>query len=135
MKCIQVNLNGEPLWTVGHEKVDDLVFHLTYAPDSDSVHISAHGLFPNKLGVKAASSWEQVFINTNDVVTLHVTESLTPTVTASLLENDAEAGESELGLCCSFCGKNQEALSKLVAGTDAFICDECINRCLDIVRE
>lgn len=36
---------------------------------------------------------------------------------------------------CSFCGKNQEEVEKLIAGPDVFICDECIQLCNEIVNE
>lgn len=38
-------------------------------------------------------------------------------------------------LTCSFCGKKQHEVLKLIAGPMAFICDECINLCLDILKE
>lgn len=38
-------------------------------------------------------------------------------------------------LCCSFCGKEQEEVKKLVAGPTVFICNECIGLCTDILRE
>jgi len=36
---------------------------------------------------------------------------------------------------CSFCGKNQDEVEKLIAGPDVFICDECIELCNEIVEE
>ena len=38
-------------------------------------------------------------------------------------------------LCCSFCGKSQHEVRKLIAGPSVFICDECIELCNDIIRE
>lgn len=38
-------------------------------------------------------------------------------------------------LYCSFCGKNQNEVKKLVAGPSVFVCDECIDLCNDIMRE
>ncbi len=38
-------------------------------------------------------------------------------------------------LCCSFCGKNQKEVRKLIAGPTVFICDECIGLCNDIIAE
>lgn len=38
-------------------------------------------------------------------------------------------------LTCSFCGKSQHDVKKLVAGPTVFICDECIRICMDIVTE
>ena len=38
-------------------------------------------------------------------------------------------------LCCSFCGKNQDQVRKMVCGQNAYICDSCIKLCLEIVNE
>ena len=38
-------------------------------------------------------------------------------------------------LCCSFCGKDQREVRKLIAGPTVFICDECVDLCADIIRE
>lgn len=38
-------------------------------------------------------------------------------------------------LCCSFCGKSQHEVKKLIAGPAVFVCNECINLCSDILRE
>ena len=43
--------------------------------------------------------------------------------------------EKEKLLYCSFCGKSQHEVRKLIAGPQVFICDECIELCNDIVRE
>lgn len=132
MKCIQVILNGKLFWTIGHDEVADLLFHLNYAPSVATAHISANGVFSNKVGVNASEPWEQLIINENDVVTLRMVESNAPNVTTTLKEFDAATGD--LSLYCSFCGKSQSAVSKLVAGSNAYICDECIENCVDIVR-
>ena len=38
-------------------------------------------------------------------------------------------------LYCSFCGKSQNEVRKLIAGPSVFICDECVDLCNDIIRE
>ena len=38
-------------------------------------------------------------------------------------------------LCCSFCGKDQNDVKKLIAGPTVFICDECVDLCSDIIQE
>ena len=38
-------------------------------------------------------------------------------------------------LTCSFCGKSQEEVKKLIAGPAVYICDECIELCNDIIAE
>jgi len=42
---------------------------------------------------------------------------------------------SEKTLFCSFCGKSQHEVKKLIAGPSVFICDECIDLCNDIIRD
>ncbi|HIM78330.1 MAG TPA: ATP-dependent Clp protease ATP-binding subunit ClpX [Rhodospirillales bacterium] len=44
-------------------------------------------------------------------------------------------GESKKTLYCSFCGKSQHEVRKLIAGPTVFICDECVELCMDIIRE
>src|SRR4028119_406338 len=44
-------------------------------------------------------------------------------------------GNSKNALYCSFCGKSQHEVRKLIAGPTVFICDECVELCMDIIRE
>ena len=44
-------------------------------------------------------------------------------------KNDKES------LFCSFCGKNQKEVKKLIAGPTVFVCDECVELCMDIIKE
>ncbi len=48
---------------------------------------------------------------------------------------DKKGSSSEKTLYCSFCGKSQHEVKKLIAGPSVFICDECIELCNDIIRE
>lgn len=45
------------------------------------------------------------------------------------------SGDSKNTLYCSFCGKSQHEVRKLIAGPTVFICDECVELCTDIIRE
>ncbi|MGI9438815.1 MAG: ATP-dependent Clp protease ATP-binding subunit ClpX, partial [Parvibaculales bacterium] len=45
------------------------------------------------------------------------------------------SGDSKSTLYCSFCGKSQHEVRKLIAGPTVFICDECVELCMDIIRE
>lgn len=44
------------------------------------------------------------------------------------------SNRSERGLHCSFCGKSQHEVRKLIAGPSVFVCDECVELCNDIIR-
>jgi len=48
---------------------------------------------------------------------------------------DKKGSSSEKVLYCSFCGKSQHEVKKLIAGPSVFICDECIELCNDIIRD
>ena len=45
------------------------------------------------------------------------------------------AEDNKISLFCSFCGKNQHEVKKLIAGPSVFVCDECIDLCNDIIKE
>ena len=47
----------------------------------------------------------------------------------------AASGDAKSTLYCSFCGKSQHEVRKLIAGPTVFICDECVELCMDIIRE
>ncbi len=47
----------------------------------------------------------------------------------------SSGGNSKNTLYCSFCGKSQHEVRKLIAGPTVFICDECVELCMDIIRE
>lgn len=52
------------------------------------------------------------------------------------MTKDTGSGESSKNtLYCSFCGKSQHEVRKLIAGPTVFICDECVELCMDIIRE
>ncbi|MDH3354750.1 MAG: ATP-dependent Clp protease ATP-binding subunit ClpX [Chromatiales bacterium] len=53
------------------------------------------------------------------------------------MSDDENTGEEESGklLYCSFCGKSQHEVRKLIAGPSVFICDECVDLCNDIIRD
>ncbi|MGB7433284.1 MAG: ClpX C4-type zinc finger protein, partial [Ahrensia sp.] len=53
----------------------------------------------------------------------------------SKVGNSGSGGDVKNTLYCSFCGKSQHEVRKLIAGPTVFICDECVELCMDIIRE
>ncbi|HHL21901.1 MAG TPA: ATP-dependent Clp protease ATP-binding subunit ClpX [Aliiroseovarius sp.] len=51
------------------------------------------------------------------------------------MANNSSGNDSKNTLYCSFCGKSQHEVRKLIAGPTVFICDECVELCMDIIRE
>jgi ATP-dependent Clp protease ATP-binding subunit ClpX len=50
-------------------------------------------------------------------------------------KTEKTSGDSKNTLYCSFCGKSQHEVRKLIAGPNVFICNECVELCMDIIRE
>jgi ATP-dependent Clp protease ATP-binding subunit ClpX len=50
-------------------------------------------------------------------------------------KNSSESGSGSNNLCCSFCGRSQREVKKLIAGPTVYICNECIELCNDIIAE
>ena len=53
------------------------------------------------------------------------------------MSDDRQGRSNDSGkiLYCSFCGKSQHEVRKLIAGPSVYICDECVELCNDIIRE
>jgi ATP-dependent Clp protease ATP-binding subunit ClpX len=51
------------------------------------------------------------------------------------MSDERSKSKDEKLLYCSFCGKSQHEVRKLIAGPSVFICDECVDLCNDIIRE
>jgi ATP-dependent Clp protease ATP-binding subunit ClpX len=51
------------------------------------------------------------------------------------MSKSGNGGDAKNTLYCSFCGKSQHEVRKLIAGPTVFICDECVELCMDIIRE
>ncbi|MAE52148.1 MAG: ATP-dependent Clp protease ATP-binding subunit ClpX [Micavibrio sp.] len=50
-------------------------------------------------------------------------------------KSSSSSSDSKNTLYCSFCGKSQHEVRKLIAGPNVFICNECVELCMDIIRE
>jgi ATP-dependent Clp protease ATP-binding subunit ClpX len=51
------------------------------------------------------------------------------------MSDDKNKNDDDKLLYCSFCGKSQHEVKKLIAGPSVFVCDECVDLCNDIIRE
>jgi ClpX C4-type zinc finger len=49
--------------------------------------------------------------------------------------SDAEAGRPVATVCCSFCGKDKDAVDKVIAGPGVYICNECVDLCNQILAQ
>ena len=51
------------------------------------------------------------------------------------MDEQKNESKNKTTLYCSFCGKSQHEVKKLIAGPTVFICDECVELCMDIIKE
>ena len=84
------------------------------------------------------------FVKTSDLFGIHAEgETLDelcgklPAIVSDLIETNQNQSRSKKTdtLYCSFCGKNQHEVPKLIAGPAVFICDECVDLCSEIVEK
>ena len=52
-----------------------------------------------------------------------------------MTKSGKDGSDSKSSLYCSFCGKGQHEVKKLIAGPTVFICNECVELCNDIIHE
>ncbi|MDD1623974.1 MAG: ATP-dependent Clp protease ATP-binding subunit ClpX, partial [Methylococcaceae bacterium] len=50
------------------------------------------------------------------------------------MSNDKNGKDDDKLLYCSFCGKSQHEVRKLIAGPSVYVCDECVELCNDIIK-
>jgi ATP-dependent Clp protease ATP-binding subunit ClpX len=51
------------------------------------------------------------------------------------MSNDKSGKDNDKLLYCSFCGKSQHEVRKLIAGPSVYVCDECVELCNDIIKD
>jgi len=51
------------------------------------------------------------------------------------MSNDKNGKDEDKLLYCSFCGKSQHEVRKLIAGPSVYVCDECVELCNDIIKD
>lgn len=66
---------------------------------------------------------------------MSVTSELSNSCKKGFVMSKSGNGNDEKVLYCSFCGKSQHEVKKLIAGPSVFVCDECVELCNDIIRE
>ena len=50
-------------------------------------------------------------------------------------KEDHDKKDKSSAYCCSFCGKSQHDVKKMIAGPTVFICHECVDLCVEIIKE
>src|SRR5215831_18952168 len=91
----------------------------------------------NHLPMSAASKTGVIGFCTSAMIRV-MSSLLSPSLLCSASRTEVAMTVQSLSnstLYCSFCGKSQHEVRKLIAGPTVFICDECVELCMDIIRE
>ena len=134
MIIYEISVNGEKLCEIGVNEEDQLEVALAKLVGDDGGVLNITALLPCSPQRKKSLEWETYYLQVGDEITVKTREATARQATYldDYREPDEE-DESESTIFCSFCGKGNLEVEKIVAGNDAFICEECIQLCTDIL--
>lgn len=132
MKCFEVTINGKKVCTAGIG--DDGVLHANLAllkredqdAESELLDLRVGGIANVEPGVSEHVEWLYQDLSVGDEVNIKIIESS---------ECDVPLSQETQYLQCSFCEKKQSEVSRLIAGPQVYICNECITTCSQVIAE
>jgi ferredoxin len=132
-----VQVNGKLVAAATISLSDQLEINLVSLPGQDNAVLAVTAFLPDAPKRDHYVHTRNTIVSTGDTVTitLEETRSAEMTVIAASRAEDGDEPAVHDPMKCSFCGKSQHEVLKVVTGHDAIICDECIALCHDIVRE
>jgi hypothetical protein len=132
----EVQVNGERFAEANVNIEDQVEINLASVAGQDSAVLQVTAFIPNagKSGHFIYS--ERAVVESGDTVTIVLNAVGRAALTG--IDEPASAVDADdyaSAVVCSFCGKNQDEVRKLIAGKGVFICDECVGLCHDAVQE
>ncbi len=131
----EIKKNGEIICTAAVDEFDQLEVALAKLIGDDISILNVTAFIPSCAESNDYISWETRKVEIGDEITISTKEI--PTESAPFIdgEHDEEEDENpESEIYCSFCGKGNLEIDQMVSGDEAFICNECIELCSDIVK-
>ena len=137
MLCVEILHNGKRLCVMGHEKAESMQVSLFYVKRANALMLTTHADVSPTADLSEALSWlrDLPAIREGDTIELRLAADLVPDpghVTHSF--GKRVTGEQQ-ELFCSFCGRSQHKVKRLIAGPRVFICNECVDLCNDVIRD
>ena len=126
-----ISVNGEKLCEVGVQEEDQLEVALAKLAGDESGVLNLTALLPSCSGPDNALSWETYYVDVGDEVCITIQNS--PREGGAYLDDYRPEEDETDPLRCSFCRKTSREVKQIVSGNDAFICNECIGMCVDIL--
>ena len=136
MRALEVKIDGKLRCRVGQENIGKLWFLLN-ADSIDEVKVRLHtAVLSENENTHHIAEWLVEKLNLDQVVSLCIVETdevHEPLNSLPTNQRQSPAGKPELS--CSFCGKSELQIAKLIAGPSVFICNECVDLCNEINLE
>jgi hypothetical protein len=128
MICFEVYINGQKVCLAGIGNDGVLAVMATFIASSESqrTDFRVGGLIKVDAETQQQIEWLDRELKVGDDVTIKIVEAET---------YDAPMNQKTQYLHCSFCGKKQEEVSKLIAGPNNYICNECVVLCSQAIAE
>ena len=136
MLCFEISINGEWKYTAGIDDAEQLEARLETLGSSDEVVFSVTAFPPSERSYPHFANWGTAPCSVGDEVRIRLVDVDKPDLPRHSNYGEGKPvdvnGETPL---CSFCGKEKEEVKKLIAGPKVFICNECVELCVDIVAD
>jgi len=137
MLGLKIHLNGQLAAVMGHENAECLQVTI-YASGNNTgaVHLLTHGSINETPSYRTTRQWvEPRSLKLGDSVSVEVVEAERPDPGTVATEHGRKVTGERAELFCSWCGKSEHSVRKVVAGPQVCICDECVRLIAEIVNE
>jgi hypothetical protein len=132
----EIEVNGRLFSDATVSIADQLEVNLVTLPGQDSAVLAVTAFIPEAARGGNHVRAENVVVHPGDSVKITLSTVEDAATTLGNAGDEVESYPSDdSGLICSFCGKSNKEVAKFIAGPKAFICDECVAMCQEIIDE
>ena len=131
----EVQVNGKLVADATVNIADQLEINIVSLTEHDGAVLALTAFMPAGEKRENYVHTKNTVLSPGDVVTITLAEVRQPATTRVNKPNMNEKDDTPSGpvMTCSFCGKTQTEMGKILAGKDVFICDECVKLCHEII--
>ncbi len=127
MLCYETQINGKKACLAGHEKMEGIQFSIYYGTRMPHPHLSIIARVRTSDSLAQDAQWEPPHLKLGDEVLVRLIDCDNPDPPSKYVSFGSKLHPmEEAELFCSFCGRSQNEVKKLIRGAAANACDECI---------
>ncbi len=138
MLCLKVIREGQEASIVGAENARYIQVGVNATPGkSEEAHMIAYAEIKESPEFTVGMQWlsDSPELLLGESVTIKVVESNNPDPGRELNKQGRRKTGNKVEFYCSWCGKNEEDVQRIISGPNVFICNECVDLCNDILQE